>query len=192
MRDAIVRPTEATVVYIVTANLLRIALAVFGIVTALGVVLFQPVLTYFADEWVWLRSYLESGKGIFCRLEGHPTLLLNAQLWADYNFFGGSPLMRAMVTAGTGFVAMLLIGCLAAANQSNRRTARASTIIVIGSAGLSGVRTVKLFWLLGTTDTYVLIGSALAAFGLAQLSSSRNRSVAYCVVPGPPKCGMQP
>ena len=149
-----------------------LALAGYAVLIGAGVVAALSPLTYFADEWAWLSFNVVRGHGSFCRLWGHPIFTSNLLLSANYNLYDGAPIGRAVAASSVHVLGMFLVGTLVTSKCSLPFRTRAAITFVFAAAGLSGSLSSKLFWSLGVSDGFVLVGGCIAVHGIARLKRS--------------------
>lgn len=166
---------------------LALFLGTVAVVMGFGFVTQHALMSYFADEWIWLRYFFVQGPvgGTVCRFYGHATVLPNLHLLANYNFFDGSPDARAITVASVCVVGTTLLGYLAVKDLSLGRIQKAALLTCFAAFGVTPALNTKLEWSFGLTDSLVTLGAIITAFGLIALTgseTSRRRAVSLGIM----------
>lgn len=153
---------------------LAVVVGLYSAVLGLGMATQHISPVYFGDEWMWLHDVLTRGwwRGSICNHYGHPVVVPNLHLLANYHLLDGSSLARALVVAGTHLASALLVAHLAMRGLALSPLRRAAVLAAFSGFALWGTLGTKLWWSFGLTDGLALLGAVIAAYGVAGLLAS--------------------
>lgn len=152
------------------ATAVAFVLAGYAVVLAIGMAAFGGAPTYYGDDWTWLNDIFVRGwfRGSVCNHFGHPVVLPNLHLLANYHVFDGDGTARAMVVFATFAASAMLVARLATGGLHCSLPMRMAAYAAFVGFACSGALYHKLWWSFGLTDALAFFGAALTALGCAQ------------------------